>query len=351
MSDETTPQATPETTTPALSTPSSRYAAAASALERLSTVDSPPPAAAPAEPAPPSAAAMVLGGTKPDAATPIDASDPKNAAALAQIVALEQAARRDQAALAEQRAALQARERQLEAWAKAEAAKAGGDPLAALQALGMSYEDLTAYVVSGKATGALSPATEELERMRAELEALPKRFEEQLAAEREAALNARVEAYKTQVRARLASDRERWELLHSPLALDGRDPVALIEQTIEAHWRATGGTLDDAGRPVGGERLTPEAAADMLESEFERRLRESAVAGTKLRGILGLTSAAPTTPPAATAGPAQTHGASAPDLSDLASRGGRPAPQQQLTAADYRRRGEEVLARELRSRQ
>ena len=304
-----------------------------------------------AESAAPSAAASVLGGAvirPPEAPAPeaIDASDPRAMTAMAQIIALEQAARQREQELS-------ARGQKLLAWEKAEAAKGEGKLLDALDALGISYEDLTAYVVRGDAK--LSEPTEALRQLEARLEAEAaerKALEERLTQQQQAAAEARVQAYKADIAAKLKADTARWELLQSPVGNEGRNPVDLIESTIEAHFYATGGAIDQAtGALVGGERLTWDAAADMLEAEIERRTREAAtVGGEKLRRILGLTApVAPTSPPPVQA-PAPTHAAPTPTpTTEVATRSPEPGSMPRH-ARDWRAAGLREAARHLKGR-
>ena len=364
MSEQTPAPSAPQTPAPEAKPPTrTDYVAAAKAKLATMAQQGPADPVAPTEPAPApapqsSAAAAVLGGqpiTPPAPETPaIDASDPRAMGAMAQILALEQESRRQLDALSQRERELTTRGERLSAWEKAEQAKASGNLVAALEALGIDYEALTAQIVRGDA-GALQPATEELRKLQAEIEAVRREATEREQKAAEHAATARVEAYKAQVKARLQSEPKRWELLMSPIGNEGRDPVALIESTMEAHFLATGGRVDEAtGQLVGGERLTAEQAADMLEAEIERRTREAAtIGGEKLRRILALTGAVPPAPSAPPVkAPAPTHTAPAPTTTttELATRGGAPAPDRPRSARDYREAGRLEAARQIQKR-
>lgn len=367
MSEQTPAPNAPQTPAPEATKPPARadYVAAAKAKLAAMAQEAPPvDPTAPTQPAPapppskPSAAAAVLGGqpvTPPTPETPaIDASDPRAMGAMAQILALEQESRRQLEALTQRERELASRGEKLSVYEKAEQAKAAGNLVGALEALGIDYEALTAQIVRGDA-GALQPATEELRKLQAEIEAVRKEAVEREQKAAEQAATARVEAYKAQVKAQLQSDPKRWELLLSPIGNEGRDPVSLIESTMEAHFLATGGRIDEAtGQLVGGERLTAEQAADMLEAEIERRTREAAtIGGEKLRRILALTGAAPpaSSAPPVTA-PAPTHPAPAPTTTttELSTRSSAPDRNRPKSARDYREAGRLEAARQLQKR-
>ena len=352
MSGETPAPTAPQTPAPDTAKPPARadYVAAAKAKLAAMAQEQPADPAAPTQPAPapvapassPSAAAAVLGGeplTAPKAETPaLDGSDPRAMGAMAQIIALEQESRKQLESLTQRERELASRGERLSVWEKAEQAKAAGDLVSALEALGIDYEALTAQVVLGKGAS-LQPATEELRKLQAEIDAVRKEATEREQKAVEQAAEARVSAYKAQVKSQLQADPKRWELLLSPIGNEGRDPVGLIEQTMERHFLATGGVIGEDGTLVGGERLTPEQAADMLEAEIERRTREAAtVGGEKLRRILALTGTVSPTPsaPSVTA-PAATHSAPPPTTTtELATRGGLPDPNRVMTPSDYR---------------
>jgi hypothetical protein len=293
---------------------------------------------APTEPpAPANAAAAVLAGltqpaaSPPAAETPVDASDARVVESMTKILELERAARAEREQIERDRQALAAEREPLVAWQKAAELKAQGKPLAALEALGLTYEELTVALMRGEgAGGALEPATQQLLELQKQLEEMPKTFEEKLRQAQEEAVSAKVEAYKASVDAGLKADRDRWGLLTDPLVTEGKAPLELIEATMEHHYTSTGAVL------------TWQDAADMLEAQLEARARERALApGGKLARILQLSTAAPSAPTSqqpTTTAPSRTPmpagGTLTPALASETT-AGSPPPR---TRDDFRRR-------------
>ena len=337
QSTESAPTA-PTTTQGEVSVPAASPLERARAVltERRAAAAAPPPEAAPppqsTEPTEPNAADALLSGRplaqKPE---PIHGDDPN----LARIVELDRQMRQE-------REQMNARALELDRYAKAAEAMKGGSKIAALEAMGLTYEEITAEIMKGPG-GSLSPVTEELAEMRKKLEELPKSYEEKLAQMEQRQEAAERQAWESKTMAQIGSDAERWGLLNDPIAqhmLGSRSPSAAIYETMERHWQETGGGQ-------GGEVLTEEQAADMLEAALDRQVRQrAATQPTKLHRLLGL-SAPPG--PSPTPAPTAVNGARrdvppAPPLSIEAasvSTAGEP-PTGTLTASDYKRRALEI---------
>ncbi len=232
------------------------------------------------------AADRVLSGMpaekKPEAA--LDPSKESDAQAIARLVELEQRARQDTAQLTEAKAALEQERARLAKLTAAQSKLESGDPLGALSEMGLSYEQLTAAIMQG-GTGTLEPVTAELAELKRQIEEMPKTYEEKIAAIEQARLDEREQAWRADTARVLTSDDDRWGLVMDKEANGGKDGVQLIFETIEAHHRETGGEL-----------LTVEAAADMMEKALERRWRQHATQPREHGRIMGLTQV-PTAPP------------------------------------------------------
>jgi len=267
--------------------------------------------------------------TDGDAIDVTDSADPRALEALTKVLELERAAREKERELDE-------RARRLERFQRAAELAEKGDDFAALEALGLSYEELTARAIRGE--GRLEPVTEELAALKKQLEELPKTYEEKLRELEQQREQAALEAWRTRVSSTLRTDSERWGLLLDPVATQGRDPVDLVYKTMERHYEASGSLLTEA------------QAADMLEQSLERRARELAAGGSasKLRKILGLT--ADSAPAAQTDSATQTsaHGASGATTVTSEATSSVEQRSRDTTAEASRRRAEDIARRLLR---
>jgi len=359
VSDQTPPTAAPETPAPAPQAPQTpprtepasvtiqrtRRSHIDRAMERArastGTPPTPPAApvdpAAPTEPPRPNAALAALGGAPaPAAPAPtepaIDATDARVVDSMTKILELERAARAEREQIERDRQALAAEREPLTAWKQAAELKAAGKPLQALQALGLTYEELTVALMKGEgAAGGLEPATQQLMELQRQLEEMPKTFEEKIRAAHEEAVTAKVEAYKASVQSGLKSDPERWGLLTDPVATDGKPAIELVELTMQHAYEADGTVL------------TWQDAADMLEAQLESRARDAALSpSSKLARLFRLSTTAapiaPTSQPPTTTEPSRSPIPAGSTLTPaLASQttAGTPQPR---TADDFRRR-------------
>jgi hypothetical protein len=317
-------------------------AAKAALAQRVERSGGPPPAADAAEPAsepatetpaPPAAdpiAARVLGGQADaprtdEGAGALDGSDPS----LARLVEMDQRMRAQEQELRRREEELRQREatlsgphaeriRQLVDLVGEGTELQAEQALAALDALGVPYESLTQAVVAGKAPVRTEQRLRE--EWEAKLEEAEKRFQAELERRDEALQQQALERWRIQTEAELSDD-ARWGLLNDPRVRGSASVSDLVRDYIEADWTAKVSDLQRRlGRPPTEAEMSQHAplltaadAADRLEQEYERRVREHTVNGGpgKLARILGLASATPTA--STPAEPATTTGDAPPD--------------------------------------
>lgn len=135
------------------------------------------------------------------------------------------------------------------------------NPLAYLQTAGLSYEELTNYLISQ--VDSTKPLTAD-----DKIAALEKRIEEDKQArvreaqeKEQADLQAAVDQYKTNIKDHIDSDKDKYELIH---ANDGHD---LVFEVALAHWENTGGAK-------GGEVMAYDKAAEAVEAYLEQQVRD-----------------------------------------------------------------------------
>lgn len=159
------------------------------------------------------------------------------------------------------------------------------DPLAALEALGLTYEQITEQMLNGKqptASAEVAQVREELQRLRVEQEASRAKAEAAAAARLQAEQQAIIEEARTSAVAHVEANASRYELTTI------NNAATLVPQVREQHFART------------GQLLTIEQAADLVEKHFEGiadRVAKAQKVQTKLQQRAAPAPAA--TPPAA----------------------------------------------------
>lgn len=189
---------------------------------------------------------------------------------------------RQREAVKAEKAAIEEAHRQVVAFEEARHA-AKRDPIAALQALGISYDDLTEHVLNGNkptASAEVAALREELEALRVEQEAARAKAEEAAAARLAAEHAAVIEEARSEAVAFVESNSTRYELT----TINGA--ATLVPQVREQHFART------------GKLLTVEQAADLVEKHFES-LADRIATARKVQAKAAPTAPAPAaTPPA-----------------------------------------------------
>lgn len=216
----------------------------------------------------------------------------------------------ERAAFAQERAAFEAAKQAAQADPRLAAVELlPKDPRKALEALGTSYNEITALMLGKKAPEAeaepeeTNPALEKIAALEAKL------------AEQEYARN--MEMATKHVHSTLTSmgeedgNTDRWEMLTNEPAWERE-----VVEFIDTKWKQAGSPRDENGNPVGA--LRPEEAADKLEAYlFEQATRYEA---SKVRKHYGAHSAPQPTPePGQQATPAEPPAATVPPVDSLST--------------------------------
>jgi len=210
-------------------------------------------------------------------------------------------------AMKAEKAAIEEAHRQVVAFEEARHA-AKRDPVAALQALGISYDDLTEHVLNGgKPTPSAEVAAlrEELDQLRVEQETARARAEEAAAARLAAEHSAVIEEARSEAVAFVEANSSRYELT----SINGA--ATLVPQVREQHFART------------GKLLTVEQAADLVEKHFES-LADRIAKARKVQA-----KAAPAAPAPAASPPAERR-----TLSNSLTASTSSAPPKPRTEAD-----------------
>lgn len=323
MSGETTPTAPQAPATPdappAAETPAARPnpidAARAKLAELRSKVptqaeqaaqqqaDAPPPAGpadVPTQASPDTLdadRAMMRGEAKPVA---IQAEDPT----LAQYLAIEQRQREQDQALRDREMQLQARIAEAEQYARAKALAAEKGPLAALEAIGVQWDDLVKAQLGTQGSVDLSPLEQQLAELRERDEARDKELQ-QLRQDREA---AEERTRRAQLGQTLAAQQAELPALHHMAQMRGVDVVDVVTDFQLREWQHRSGATWDAEKAAWvGAKDAPlpfEEAARRVEAVQMAEWRESMTSlPPELARIAGLTQAAPIAPGNATPPP------------------------------------------------
>lgn len=184
------------------------------------------------------------------------------------LVLRQQSLKEREAKFAEREAAIAAKEERVAQFEKLKA-EAKLNPIAALEALGLTYEDATAYVLNDKKPTAELQARntdDKFERWKKEQEENGKRAAE----EEKKRLQAEVEEAKAnhqrECDAFVDAHKDEYELLHVNAERIWSVPAGVVvSQIIRQHWEAS----KKAGEP---KLLTSKEAADMAEKYLEETI-------------------------------------------------------------------------------
>ena len=182
-----------------------------------------------------------------------------------------------------EKAAIEEAHRQVVAFEEARHA-AKRDPVAALQALGISYDDLTEHVLNGgkpTANAEVAALREELEQLRIDQETARAKAEAAATARLAVEHSAVIEEARSEAVAFVDANPARYELTSI------NNAATLVPQVREQHFART------------GKLLTVEQAADLVEKHFET-LADRIANARKVQS-----KAAPATPPPAASPPAE----------------------------------------------
>lgn len=135
-----------------------------------------------------------------------------------------------------------------------------GDVLGGLEAMGLTYSQLTAAMMK-RGSKADPEAIAKLidERVGNEVQSIKKQLDEEKAKREKAELARGVAEYRAELRKELAPGKDdRWELLH----LEADDPAAEVHELIRIEWEREGKPVDEQGVPIA---LSTAEAADKIE--------------------------------------------------------------------------------------
>lgn len=183
-----------------------------------------PPVEEPA-PEPPAAAPPVKAEPKPAEPAKEEPVAPKMAVLMKQ----EAEVRRAREEVKAREAALEAREAKMKA--------ASEDPLSAIESLGLTYEQITEFVLNGKKQTPEMAQSSELKKVKADLERI-QAAEAQREAERQRAAAAQAgETFKSAIKTFAEANQDNFECLNKTGRYD------LVMDVVEAHWNNTGTIL------------------------------------------------------------------------------------------------------------
>lgn len=191
---------------------------------------------------------------------------------------------REREAMKAQKAALEEAHRQVVAFEEARQT-AKTNPLAALDALGLSYEEITQHLLNGNTptpAAEVAAVRQELEQLRAEQREAQERAEK-AAQDRLAQEQAQIiESFRASAIEHVATNADRYELTTV------NNAAHLVPQVIEEHFAKT------------KQLLTVAQGAELVEKHFER-LADQVAKTRKFQARNASTNTAPTTAPAAPA--------------------------------------------------
>lgn len=202
-------------------------------------------------------AAAAPAESSPPAEEPAPVVEPERPAKVdprfSQLARKEAELHRAREAVKAEKAALEQAHRQVVAFEEARNA-AKRDPLAALEALGLSYDDLTEQMLNGKKptpSGEVAALRQELEQLRVEQEQARARAEQAAASRLEAERAAIIDEARQAAVAHVEANADRYTLT----SINGG--ASLVPQVREQHFART------------GQLLTIEQAANLVEKHFE----------------------------------------------------------------------------------
>lgn len=229
-------------------------------------------------------AAAPVDGASPAAEESAPVAEPERPAKVdprfSQLARKEAELHRAREAMKAEKAAIEQAHRQVVAFEEARNA-AKRDPLAALEALGLSYDDLTEQMLNGKKptpSGEVAALRQELEQLRVEQEQARARAEQAAAARLEAERAAVIDEARQAAVAHVEANADRYTLT----TINGG--ASLVPQVREQHFART------------GQLLTIEQAASLVEKHFEG-IADRVVKARQ--GIPAKTATAPAAAPAA----------------------------------------------------
>jgi hypothetical protein len=173
---------------------------------------------------------------------------------------------------------LKGKESQVKSWEEKKA-RAKLSPLEALQELGLSYEEITQFILNDKKPTPdmeVKSVREELQKMREEQEERARQERESQESQTKEQQAQQVEQYKVDLGDYIQANAEKYELL----AKEGQDAVELVYDTIYTDWQQKLAKYNEAGR-VGRppKVISTEEAAQLVEGYYEDKIET--LMGTK----------------------------------------------------------------------
>ena len=199
----------------------------------------------------------------PEATKPPEVKEPSVAAKFSAIAKKEKALLDRERAFKDKEVAFNAYEK-LKADVKA-------DPIKYLESIGLSYADITDYIINSSS----SPEVTKVKELETKLEAFRKEQEDAKKAEQSRVVEQATTNYKKSIADHIEKNNDKFE----SLALDTKESTELVFQVISQYWEETGGMN-------GGKQLDFDTACDYVEKQLEKELEEKAerLAKTKKYG-------------------------------------------------------------------
>lgn len=165
---------------------------------------------------------------------------------------------------------LKGKQQQYSSWEEKKS-KAKTNPLEALQELGLSYEQITQYILNDKkATPDMEVASvkDEIAKIREEFERKQKEEREQIEQHTKAQQEQQIAQFKADLGDYIAENSEKYECL----AMEGDDAVELIYDTIRTDWQTKLEKYEEGGR-IGRppKVMSTEEASELVEKFYEEK--------------------------------------------------------------------------------